>query len=330
MKKEQINRSKNSEKKEVKMMKKIGILFGIICLVMAAFSTGYAVSVESQLFTNVVNLGSDNSAEYLINADGTTADNMGDTTVDVGDRLRAWFNVGTVENVSTSATNNIGVGAVNEWSGLIDITVATKAADGAGGFNYSFIPTPGLAAELAGITGVPVANLTGAMVGMFQDPAQNYSRISPPADDIPGTVSEEALVGTAIDGTYFWTLGFSGAMGAPGVGEGWVANAVTDDITVIAGIPLPGNGGTVNIGLSLLDNNTSVVLEAIPCIFGGNVDFCGSANLIGTVGATTPADIFDNIDIAFKPIAVPEPGIISLLGIGILGLGLFFRRKVRK
>jgi hypothetical protein len=54
------------------------------------------------------------------------------------------------------------------------------------------------------------------------------------------------------------------------------------------------------------------------------VNVCGSGSLLGTNGTSTPFQSFDNVD--FRLNVVPEPAMLSLLGIGLFAMG-WMRRK---
>lgn len=308
-------------------MKKIKLMVAI-CSVLAMASTANAASLADLLFLNQVNQLSDNSAEYLLNnlGGGLFATDNGDSIIATGDVLRGSFNIGTIENLSGGGPDNlVGTAGNDEVTGIFELqaTVVDTGIAGPSRYLYSFAPT----AAFEAIYG------TGALLAVYDDPSVDFSRLSPPADDIPGNTAEETLMATATDGALAWVFGFTGAGGTAGAGEGWVASAFTNDVSVVAATPAGSNGGTVNLALNLLTDNLGIPLAKQTSIFdllNANVVLNGSGNLLGILGATTPYNTFDNFDAVIRPEVVPEPGTLALVGFGLLGLGVFARRKFQK
>ena len=272
--------------------------------VCAAFVSGWANGASTNYWFNGEDtLLSDNSAEKLINADGGN-----DTIVSIGDTLTGIFNINSNEGLTSGDTNAITSGqGYDELSGIFSITVTNKVADGAGGWKFTFGANTAFESTYG----------SGAVVAFYTDPNYDYSRLNDTLANLQGNVT---------DGTLFMVAGFDG-----GGNEFWTASALTDDIAVIAGIPLPGNGGEFNAALDLLVNNTGHEFTAVSCfdpnsLSSTTTDLCGSGSLLGTGGANTPFDSFDNVDFVMH--AVPEPNMILLLGSGFLlgGLGIVRRR----
>jgi hypothetical protein len=326
----------NLKRKEVKKMKKICYIIAMMVIMLYLATTANADIIENALFYNELNLLSDNSGEYLRNANGSTADG-GDSIVAIGDFLRGTFYIGTIEDATGGGgTRNVGAGtSFNEWTGVFELEVLTKSFDGVN-YNWTFGPSTAFQTEIETLLGKPAGSLSGTLVAMFQDTTPDYTRLGGLPDDV-GSVSEESILAFSMlnaGASYFWSLGFTGTplgdgSGATTVaGEGWFTSSVTDDIAIIGAIPLPANGGVVNFGLNLLDNNTSVQLGLVPTIFGGSANAGGSGSLLGLSGASTALDNFDNIDIAIQPI--PEPATVTLLGSGLIGISIFLRKRMRK
>lgn len=274
-----------------------------------------------------INLLSDNSAESLINGPGST----GATTVDVGDRLRGTFSIGTVERGGPAISIG-GTSGVNELTGIFDITVVEKVALG-GAFStggicpnivcFTFGPTASFAAEMAS---AGFSNTTGAMAAFFEDSANNYDRQL-------GTVA--AVEATATDGTPFWLVGFDDP------NDFWFAGANTDDISVASILAALTNFGNVNAGLSILDAVGGPLVRegaiacsnlAKPLLSSTNpADICGQGSLLakgapGSTGEiTTPYDSLD--DVNFQVSLVPEPASLALFGAGLAAFGFASRRR---
>lgn len=310
-------------------MKKFTLFLCAIFVTLGIAATANALSVTSQLFFGETNQLSDNSAEFLINADGTTTDS-GDALVQVGDRLVGAFNIGTVEALSgpdAGTSRVIGANGVNELTGIFDLTV-TSANFNDVTWDFAFAPTP-VATNI--FTTLGVAQPAGTMVALFEDLVVDYSRLDPNLDD-PGMASELALLQTASGGTDYWTFGYTGAvvngLYTPGASEGWIANAISNDIGIIGAVPAPSNGGTANFAVSLLNDVADIgpQLGLVNSSFGGQlIGANGSGNLLGIGGADTPFDNFDNFDFVINPI--PEPATFLLFGIGLLGVAGVSRRK---
>lgn len=264
-----------------------------LVLATGAFSLGvvHAAPVSSYLFGGKNEL-SDNSAEYLINADGSQCRTGGNCTVDVGDRLVGIFNIETIENANAGGvgTNNLGVGGANELTGYFDVTVVAKNCVG-------LICSFGFAATAA----------DGTVLRLYDDATPDYFRIGAAGDfaTMLANAQDGALWATfrAVTWTAFTTGG--------------------DNIATLGSLPAPGLGGGFNIGLNISINNTGKQFNTVDCLSPNGiiqVTACGSGSLLAKGGIGSPFDSFDNVDFFIN--VVPAPGIIVLLGVGLVGLGI--------
>jgi hypothetical protein len=284
---------------------------GAMVLGMAAESAN-AVTVTAQIMVGGpgVKKLSDNSAE-VIKGGGD-----GDTILEVGETLRGILQIQTVENISPvpSGLRPFGVAGVNELSALFEATVLSAVGAGCGGgfggCTYTFGPS-GAAFE-AELAGYGFTGTAGAAIAFFEDPTPDFSRTG-------ASVAADEL--TAIGPTPFWLFGFTGD-------DFWNAIAVSGDTAIL---PPAGGGGFFNIGLSLLENYTSMKLSPIPCLAGGlgnTADACGT----GLVGGPDvgPWPVWDDVNFTISVSQVPEPGTLGLFGFSLLGLGFLVKRREKK
>ena len=314
-------------------MKTKRIIFAIAILAGGAITTSVnAASVSSLLPDGVVKL-SDNSAEYLIKGTGNTG---GDSIVEVGDSLRGITSINTFSQGGTDTS--LGATSGNwELTGLFEITVTGKYSVGdimptgatcTSVACFTFGASTSFATELASMGWT---NTTGATVAFWEDSANDYNRELDTGNMAADIAAMEA---TATGGDMFWLFGTSIPF------DFWIAGADSADI----GLGELGSAltpfGNFSTGLSLLEAGSGPDLGLVNCTnkWGGVLPTTSQTNTCGQGGLLSkgdPAlsdsfrsayDSFDNVDFNINIESVPEPSVIVLLGMGLLGLG-FSRRK---
>jgi hypothetical protein len=335
---------------------------GWILALPLVFAVGGAAEAGDilSLFHGGPNQSSDEDREYLVDRTFATPGAPGAGVVgqiDIGDSLRGHLNMNTLN----SASGNVGgITGNNEWTGVFQLLVTGKVC-AAGTCTFTFAPDPAFAADIGGgqvVTGVPGG--TGALVaffegsgatlnyaGDFNDPAPGTPPAGPDDGAAPQTVppssadvsvgpyaTEEAFIALAMDGTRFWTLGFTGPIVAgivtPAFGEGWTATSIIGD-NVLGGFFVTQGTQTVgfNAGLNRLVNGIAetgdaVTLGTVPTIFPiglGLANFAISGQSKGVFDLDTPFEASSNFNMSFNQVILtPEPGALLLMGMGLLGL----------
>jgi uncharacterized repeat protein (TIGR01451 family) len=279
-------------------------------ILLAWLSTAAQAQTSIPFFWGELNQLSDNSAAYLINKPDSAID---DFTLDVGDRVRGMFVIGSVENLSTGGVNYPDT---TELTGVYDVIVIQKTQIASDPDLYNFVcaPTPVATAwnSLPGPAAAP-----GTMLRFYEDSAKNYTRLLAKKQvddgdpDLTGAdigsgpfATEEALLGTATGGTAFWDFGFTGKDGSdnpiPVPGEGCLQSG-GDNVLAIRNTPPPTPVAGFNFAFNLTGNHVGIplgqVASSFPSIFSGETaNINGSGSVLGVEGIETPFDFFSNID----------------------------------
>lgn len=301
--------------------KLLAVGLGVFSGLMLAAGSANAASVASSILTNQVNQWSDNSAE------SQGVDVNGNGFLDEGDTLRGIFQIETREDLTGGNPQFVyGSNGNTELTGIFEIVVVSRTQvsngqDGINGtaddqYNFVFGAYAPFQAEFGGLSGT-------TMAVFFEDATPDFDR----------TGSIALGEATATDGTKVLEIGFTGD-----ADESWNAFGAPQDPSLGATRPQATSLGTFDFALGILFNtlfgaNSGVEAACVPlCPGDGFVDITGSGGITGTrlPNGTSPAenDIFNNVDLVFQPI--PEPGTLGMLGVGLLGLGLFLRTRQQK
>lgn len=228
------------------MIKSRFLLIGFVLLIGSFFlvSNVNAASILSFLDTGSTNLVSDDSFEYLINADGGD-----DTIVEVGDRLRGMFRIDQLSNDIDDWTYNKTATDWNvEFTAVFDAEVAATWQDASGTWNYIFKPTASFETEFG----------TGAMIASFIDTDNDFDGTNIGLDDAMATAYDSS---SGSNDVHVWTFGFLGTLdlnpnsasfGTTNLGEGWIGASGTNDIAQLDTTAGATNAGLFNFALNVV------------------------------------------------------------------------------
>jgi MYXO-CTERM domain-containing protein len=271
--------------------------------------------------------GDDDAREYLL------TDVNDDGKLDVGDVLRGMFQLTQAQvTPPSSLTNTVDFGGNsgnNEWTGLFQIKITGKSGNATDGYTFTFGPDAGFSeAGALGLAGK-------AMVLLYEDSGVDYTQ-----NTTALLTSTEDLIGTAKNGSLFWTLGYTGALNSDGEaaaasGEGWSTTAGASDNPAL---PISNSSNTLasfNLGLNRVSSQGTgggwvMDLLADASLGFSDVEFLGAGTVQPKGNLVTPFEIIgDKVSLDFQPVSVPTPTAV-LAGfalLGLMGLGRVRRRR---
>jgi len=262
--------------------------------VMLVAPSAQAQDITSLLIPNAINTFTDNDAELFVNKAG------GATTVDVGDIFLGAIEIDTVNNVAIGTTT-----ANNELSGVFGVQVTSVTNIGGGLAIFTFEAVGDLQAEFLAATGVDIGDTSAGTFGLFWE------------DDTPDALRDgntfAGFTTQVIDGELRLILSMdAGDISATGLTD------LTDINNVAPGAGLPISFfGTPGPDIAFQD-------------FG--VELFGPIGVSGNAQRpVSPEDFTIRTDttLVTQVSVVPNPGAISLLGGGLLAIGLLRLRKSR-
>jgi hypothetical protein len=335
--------------KEVEMMKKVGIL--VVALALVLVWGGMFSSASAQLLVGQENVLFFNNFENIYDADGNYKEPGVNNPLEVGDHF---FGIINVQNIDAGGGTHWFSGPTDQITGIfaqevVDILNLPGDSDPLDPTGTQTLPHivlgPASVTTFSGPDGTSV-DISGLLSG--DEIIALWHDTGATTFESNGTIAQDVSVAT--DGDLWLTLGYSGleAIGDP-------QDFTNDDGYFYSHsaffVPLINFTGETWAGLNAIQNFTGSGFAAIndPNELEMDLAICGFAGCLQTDGHLSgelegnPAVLLADGTITheFSPwdfrsndpahlLPIPEPSTMLLFGMGLLGLGAYGRKRMKK